>query len=84
MSPDIGGVKRAQRLRECLVRTLAREVDFVFMEKRRATGVVSGGTLVGDVDGRVEIIRTEPMPAAATLPEQLREAPQASRHPATI
>lgn len=67
MSPDIGGVKRAQRLRDCLIRTLAREVDFAFVEKRRASGVVSGGTLVGDVDGRVVIIYDDMIATGTTI-----------------
>lgn len=46
-SPDIGGIKRAQKLREILNRQLGRDVDFAFVEKRRARGIVSGETLVG-------------------------------------
>lgn len=67
MSPDIGGVKRAQRLRECLVRTLSREVDLAFMEKRRASGVVSGEALVGDVDGRAVIIYDDMIATGGTI-----------------
>lgn len=48
-SPDTGGIKRAQRLREVLERKLGRSCDFAFMEKRRARGVVSGETFTGDV-----------------------------------
>jgi ribose-phosphate pyrophosphokinase len=48
-SPDIGGVKRAQRFRESLARRLARDVGFAFVEKRRASGVVSGDALTGEV-----------------------------------
>ncbi|HEY5755594.1 MAG TPA: ribose-phosphate diphosphokinase [Steroidobacter sp.] len=67
MSPDIGGVKRAQRLRECLVRTLRREVDFAFMEKRRTSGVVSGETVVGDVDGRAVVIYDDMIATGTTI-----------------
>jgi ribose-phosphate pyrophosphokinase len=67
MSPDIGGVKRAQRLRECLVSTLARDVDFAFMEKRRASGIVSGESLVGDVAGRVVIIYDDVIATGTTI-----------------
>lgn len=48
-SPDIGGIKRAQIFRELLEARLGREVELAFVEKRRAQGVVSGGTLVGEV-----------------------------------
>lgn len=46
-SPDIGGVKRVQIFQQLLGRRLGREVDLVFVEKRRARGAVSGGTVVG-------------------------------------
>lgn len=48
-SPDIGGIKRAQIFRELLEARLGREVELAFIEKRRAKGVVSTGTLVGQV-----------------------------------
>jgi ribose-phosphate pyrophosphokinase len=46
-SPDVGGIKRVQLFRELLEERLSRDVDLAFIEKRRAAGVVSGGTLVG-------------------------------------
>lgn len=67
MSPDIGGVKRAQLLRECLVVTLSREVDFAFMEKRRASGIVSGEALVGDVGGRAVVIYDDMIATGGTI-----------------
>jgi ribose-phosphate pyrophosphokinase len=48
-SPDTGGIKRAQRLQEVLERKAGRSIDFAFMEKRRALGIVSGETFTGDV-----------------------------------
>lgn len=76
MSPDIGGIKRAQRLRECLARTLSREVDFAFMEKRRASGIVSGETLVGDVAGHAVVIYDDMIATGTTIVR----ACQAARH----
>lgn len=67
LSPDIGGVKRAQRLRERLVCMLSREIDLTFMEKRRASGVVSGDTLVGDVEGRVVVIYDDMIATGGTI-----------------
>lgn len=55
-SPDVGGVKRAQRFKELLDRRLGREADLVFLEKRRSGGVVSGGTLVGMRRRGMEVI----------------------------
>lgn len=51
-SPDGGGVKRAQLLREDLDQATEAEVTFGFMEKRRSAGIVSGDLFAGDVAGR--------------------------------
>lgn len=67
MSPDIGGIKRAQRLRDCLVRTLSRDVDLVFMEKSRASGIVSGETLVGDIADRAVVIYDDMIATGGTI-----------------
>ena len=57
LSPDVGGVKRAERFRLALMRRLARSVSGGFMEKYRALGAVSGETLVAEVkNGSVVII----------------------------
>ncbi len=49
-SPDVGGIKRAQRMRDALANRLGRDVGFAFVEKRRALGIVSGEALVGAVE----------------------------------
>jgi ribose-phosphate pyrophosphokinase len=66
-SPDVGGVKRAQVFREMLASQLGREVDLVFVEKRRAQGVVSGGTVVGSVSGRSVIVLDDLCASGGTL-----------------
>ncbi len=66
-SPDIGGIKRAQKLRESLARKLAREVAFAFVEKRRAAGVVSGDAFVGDVDGCDVVIYDDMIVSGTTI-----------------
>jgi hypothetical protein len=38
-------------MRELLAHQLGRDVDFAFVEKRRARGVVSGHAFVGQVEG---------------------------------
>ncbi|HSD73512.1 MAG TPA: ribose-phosphate diphosphokinase [Steroidobacteraceae bacterium] len=55
-SPDVGGIKRVQLFRELLEERLGREVELAFIEKRRAAGVVSGGTLVGMTANRPTVI----------------------------
>lgn len=52
VSPDGGGIKRAELLREALAALSPQSVDFGFMEKRRSAGVVSGSHFAGDVSGR--------------------------------
>jgi len=51
-SPDGGGIKRAELLRETLLQMRGGPVDFGFMEKRRSGGMVSGSLFAGDVAGR--------------------------------
>jgi ribose-phosphate pyrophosphokinase len=74
-SPDTGGVKRAQRLREALERRSGHCIDFAFMEKRRASGVVSGETFTGDVAGR-DVVLYDDMIASGTT---IQRAAQAAR-----
>jgi ribose-phosphate pyrophosphokinase len=56
MSPDIGGVKRAESVRDRLIKALSTDVDFAFMEKSRSKDVVSGETVVGNVAGKIVIL----------------------------
>src|SRR5688572_23497719 len=74
-SPDVGGVKRAQRMREILAHRLERDIDFAFVEKRRARGVVSGHAFVGQVEGS-EVILYDDMIATGTT---ILRAAQAAR-----
>lgn len=66
-SPDVGGVKRANAFRETLQTRLERRVGTAFMEKRRSEGVVSGDTLVGDVDGRTVLVIDDLISSGTTL-----------------
>ncbi len=56
VSPDIGGVKRAERFRQALGRAMKRELNAAFLEKARALGVMRGGKLVGDVAGTAIVV----------------------------
>src|SRR6202011_2269224 len=66
-SPDIGGIKRAQLFRELLERKTGRQVELVFVEKRRESGVVSGGAIVGNASGRAVIVLDDLCASGATL-----------------
>lgn len=66
-SPDVGGVKRAERHREALARRLGQEPGSAFVEKRRSEDVVSGGRVVGDVDGASVLLVDDLVSGATTL-----------------
>jgi ribose-phosphate pyrophosphokinase len=66
-SPDVGGIKRAQLFREQLAARTGREIDLVFIEKRRALGVVSGGLVVGDVRDRTVVVLDDLCATGGTL-----------------
>jgi ribose-phosphate pyrophosphokinase len=67
VSPDAGGIKRAESLRTRLATALGRPVAAAFAEKHRSEGVVSGDLLVGDVAGRVAIIVDDLIGAGTTI-----------------
>jgi ribose-phosphate pyrophosphokinase len=67
VSPDVGGIKRAEQFRQSLGRALDRPVSAAFMEKQRAQGVVSGEAIVGDVQGKVAVIVDDLISTGTTL-----------------
>lgn len=67
VSPDVGGVKRAEAFRDALERRLGRPVDRAFMEKYRSAGVVTGDRLVGEVAGRLVIIIDDLISSGGTI-----------------
>lgn len=67
VSPDAGGIKRADRFRQRLSRALGRPVAAAFAEKHRSEGVVSGELIVGDVKGRCAIIVDDLIGSGTTI-----------------
>lgn len=67
VSPDVGGIKRAQIFREQLAGLIGREVELAFVSKRRAGDVVSGGSLSGEVAGRTVIVLDDLCATGGTL-----------------
>jgi ribose-phosphate pyrophosphokinase len=67
VSPDPGGVKRAQLFREMLERRLGQPVGQAFMDKRRSAGVMSGELLVGDVEDSMAIIVDDLISSGGTM-----------------
>jgi ribose-phosphate pyrophosphokinase len=67
LSPDIGGVKRAEEFRRALAARLDVEPTAAFVEKRRALGIVSGEQLVGEVAGRTVVMLDDMISTGGTL-----------------
>lgn len=67
LSPDAGGLKRADAFRGILQKAHGRPVGLGLMEKRRSAGVVSGDTLFADVAGRNVIIVDDLIGTGTTL-----------------
>lgn len=67
VSPDSGGVKRAELFRRALERKLVQPVDNAFVEKHRGGGVVTGGALVGGVEGKTVVIVDDLISTGNTL-----------------
>ncbi|MEW6168395.1 MAG: ribose-phosphate pyrophosphokinase [Pseudomonadota bacterium] len=67
VSPDEGGIKRAEAFRLALARRLGRSIESGFMEKQRSGGVISGERIVGDFGGRTAIIVDDLIGTGGTL-----------------
>ncbi|MFN0028982.1 MAG: ribose-phosphate diphosphokinase [Acidimicrobiales bacterium] len=68
VSPDIGGVKRAARLRDQLSGRLGRPVELAFTEKYRSRGVLSGrDQVLGPVRGRVAVVFDDLISSGGTM-----------------
>lgn len=67
VSPDAGGIKRAERFRQSLGQALGVELPLAFMEKHRDDGKLRGTALVGDVAGRTAIIFDDLISSGSTL-----------------
>lgn len=67
VSPDPGGMKRADLFREALEAACGHPVGKAFAEKRRSGGVVSGDLFVGDVAGTTALIVDDLISTGHTL-----------------
>jgi len=73
VSPDFGGVKRAEAFRAALAERLpSQDIAAAFMEKYRSAGVVSGEALAGDVQGRTAVIIDDLISSGGTLARTAR------------
>ena len=67
VSPDAGGMKRADALRLALAERLGAPVGLGMMEKRRSRGVVSGEALFADVAGCAVVIVDDMIASGSTV-----------------
>ena len=67
VSPDAGGVKRAERLRQRLMRALDREIPLAVMEKARGKGVLTSGRLIGEVGNDLAVVVDDMIGTGSTL-----------------
>ena len=77
VSPDLGGGKRADLLREALERSLERPVGKAFVEKHRSSGHVSGDLFAGQVADAVCVVVDDLISSGGTL---VRAAKAARSH----
>jgi ribose-phosphate pyrophosphokinase len=74
VSPDTGGAKRGELLREELEAAFGRHVGKAFADKHRSAGVVSGDLFVGDVAGRTALVIDDLISTGGTLLRAARAA----------
>lgn len=67
LSPDIGGVKRAEELRRALTEVVGREIPSGFMEKHRSGGHVTGEAVIGDIEGKAVIVIDDLISSGGTI-----------------
>ena len=67
LSPDVGGMKRADAFRDALAHVMSRAIPTGFMEKQRARGVVSGESLFADVKDRTVVIIDDLISTGTTI-----------------
>ncbi|HWI81134.1 ribose-phosphate pyrophosphokinase [Ramlibacter sp.] len=67
VSPDAGGLKRAERFRTRLAKALGRPVAAAFAEKHRSEDVLTGDLMVGPVAGRCAIIIDDLIGSGSTI-----------------
>ncbi|MDD1526481.1 ribose-phosphate pyrophosphokinase [Bradyrhizobium sp. WBOS7] len=77
VSPDLGGGKRADLLREALEKTLQRPIGKAFVEKHRSSGRVSGDLFAGDVTDAFCVVVDDLISSGGTL---VRAAKAARAH----
>ncbi len=74
VSPDLGGGKRADVLREALENAAGRSVGKAFVEKHRSSGVVSGDLFAGEATNAFCVVIDDLISTGGTLVRAARAA----------
>lgn len=74
VSPDLGGGKRADLLREALEKALQKPVGKAFVEKHRSSGRVSGDLFAGEVADAFCVVVDDLVSSGGTLVRAARAA----------
>jgi len=77
VSPDAGGMKRAERFREALEAACGRPVGAAIAEKHRSAGVVSGDLFAGDIANATALLIDDLISTGTTLVRTARAARRA-------
>lgn len=80
VSPDPGGMKRAQLFRSALEAQLDTKIPKAILDKHRSMGAVTGSIFAGDVDNRVAIVVDDLVSGGTTI---LKAAEACRKHGAT-
>lgn len=68
LSPDFGGIKRAEQFGQSLGEAFDKDIPLAVMDKQRSMGVVSGSTdIYGKVEGKTVIIIDDLISSGTTL-----------------
>jgi ribose-phosphate pyrophosphokinase len=77
VSPDPGGVKRAELFREALEAAIGKPIGKGFADKHRSAGIVTGDLFVGDAAGATALIVDDLISTGNTLLRAARAARKA-------
>ena len=72
VSPDVGGIKRAERFRQIFARATGREPAMGFLDKTRAQGVLTLGRLTGEIRASTAIIIDDLISTGSTIAHAAR------------
>src|SRR5690606_13448473 len=67
VSPDPGGLKRAELFRQTLAERTGQEPRSAFVEKHRSEGKINTGSMAGEVRGRIALIVDDLISSGTTL-----------------